>query len=125
MKKLLLILSFTLGLTTAANANTKDFAVGDVFFCEMEAFLSWEWDEGKVVNYKPQKFKFTVSDETTLKFGREGYLQGVELKITWMSDNLLDATKDSSVMSLKDGKFNYVSSFYSSASMIAATCDRF
>jgi hypothetical protein len=51
MKHLILTLSLILG-ATSVSANEKPFAVGDVFFCEMEAFTEWDGIVRKLKNYK-------------------------------------------------------------------------
>ena len=62
MKQLTLTLSLILGLATSVSANDKDFAVGDVFFCQMEAYVEWEWSAKRLQEYKRGKFKFTIAD---------------------------------------------------------------
>ena len=125
MRHLILTLSLLLGLATSVSANDKPYEVGDVFYCQMESFLSWEWEKNKPTRYETEKFKFTIKDRKTLQFGQGGYLNGVTISINYMLGTLLDANKESAVLSLDDGKLTYVSSFYTEANMIAATCDRF
>ena len=126
MRNLNLTLSLILGLATSVSANNKHFSVGDVFFCQMEEFVSWEWKGGKgLVNYRLEKFKFTISDRNTLQFGQEGYLSNAKLNITHLGTDLLKADEKFKKMSLERGNFNYVASYFDNATLIAAICDRF
>jgi len=49
MRYLILTLSLFLGLATSVSANARNFAVGDVFFCQMEEFVAWEWKDAKAL----------------------------------------------------------------------------
>jgi len=61
MKKTLLILFLSL-------LSTQGFAkVGDVYYCEMTQAI--ELKEGRLINYIPQKFKFTIDSDNMIKFG--------------------------------------------------------
>jgi len=126
MKHLTLTLSLILGLATIANANEKRFSVGDVFFCQMEAFTEWNWKERNLKNYKLEKFKFSIVDAKTIKFGEGGYFQASDMSIDRIGSKVLKAvTSRNAVMSLHENKFTLASSYYLSGSVIAATCDRF
>ena len=80
MKKtlLILILSFL---------STQGFAkVGDVYYCEMTQAI--ELKEGKLINYIPQKFKFTIESENIIRFGLDtNYFRGSAFKVIEFSDN--------------------------------------
>ena len=91
MKKLSLILLLTLGLTTALNANTKNFAVGDVFFCETIEDVEWVWDENRLKKYKLEKFKFSIVDQKTIKFGTGSSFENYEISIFDMFGRYLHA----------------------------------
>ena len=126
MKKLLLILSFTLGLTTAANANDKPFAVGDVFFCDMQINVDWNASEGGPLNhYRLDKFKFTITKHREIAFGQSGHFQKVKLDITYMGGQLLSGNNANSKLSLDGTNLNYVASYLAGPVLIVATCDRF
>ena len=87
MKHLILTLSLILGLGTSVSANNKPFEVGDVFYCQMEAFTEWNWNERKLTNYKLEKFKFSIVDPNTVKFGSQGYFGGNVMKIDYFPEN--------------------------------------
>ena len=123
MKHILLTISLIFG-ATAVSANNKDFAVGDVFYCQMEAFTKWNWNDRKLKNYILEKFRFSIVDRNTIKFGEQGYLAG-KMKIDYLVLNSLRANDDYSIMSIRGGNFSYVQSTSKSSVLIAATCDRF
>ena len=126
MKKLFLILSLTLSLTTAANANDKPFAVGDVFFCETLKHVGWVWaDEKQFKNYKLERFKFSIVDSKTIKFGKDGSFKDYEMEITDMLARILEAKTDYSILVLNKNDFNYSSATGFGLGFKAATCDRF
>ena len=80
MKKtlLILILSFL---------STQGFAkVGDVYYCEMTQAIVLK--EGWLINYIPQKFKFTIDSENMIRFGLDAnYFKGSTFKVIEFSDN--------------------------------------
>lgn len=80
MKKTLLVLIFFL-------LSTQSFAkVGDVYFCEMTQAI--ELKEGKLINYIPQKFKFTIESDNMIRFGLDvNYFRGSAFKVIEFSDN--------------------------------------
>ena len=80
MKKKLLTLIFLL-------FSTQGFAkVGDVYYCEMTQAI--ELKEGKLINYIPQKFKFTVESENIIRFGLDAnYFRGSAFEVIEFSDN--------------------------------------
>ena len=80
MKKTLLVLIFFL-------LSTHSFAkVGDVYFCEMTQAI--ELKEGKLINYIPQKFKFTIESDNMIRFGLDvNYFRGSAFKVIEFSDN--------------------------------------
>ena len=80
MKKtlLILILSFL---------STQGFAkVGDVYYCEMTQAI--ELKEGKLINYIPQKFKFTIESDNMIRFGLDAnYFKGSAFEVIEFSKN--------------------------------------
>ena len=80
MKKTLLIL-FLFFLSTQCFAK-----VGDVYYCEMTQAI--ELKEGKLINYVPQKFKFTIDSENIIRFGLDpNYFRGSAFEVIEFSDN--------------------------------------
>ena len=80
MKKTLLIL-FLFFLSTQGFAK-----VGDVYYCEMTQAI--ELKEGKLINYIPQKFKFTIDSDNMIRFGLDAnYFRGSAFKVIEFSDN--------------------------------------
>ena len=60
--------------------------VGDVYYCEMTQAI--ELKEGKLINYIPQKFKFTIESENIIRFGLDdNYFKGSAFKVIEFSDN--------------------------------------
>ena len=80
MKKTLLIL-FLFFLSTQGFAK-----VGDVYYCEMTQAI--ELKEGKLINYIPQKFKFTIDSDNMIRFGLDpNYFRGSAFEVIEFSDN--------------------------------------
>ena len=80
MKKTLLILFLSF-------LSTQGFAkVGDVYYCEMTQAI--ELKEGKLINYIPQKFKFTIDSDNMIKFGLDtNYFRGSAFEVIEFSNN--------------------------------------
>ena len=80
MKKTLLILFLSF-------LSTQGFAkVGDVYYCEMTQAI--ELKEGRLINYIPQKFKFTIDSDNMIRFGLDpNYFRGSAFEIIEFSDN--------------------------------------
>ena len=80
MRKTLLIL-FLFFLSTQGFAK-----VGDVYYCEMTQAI--ELKEGRLINYIPQKFKFTIDSDNIIRFGLDSnYFRGSTFKVIEFSDN--------------------------------------
>jgi len=80
MKKKLLILILPL-------LSIQSFAkVGDVYYCEMTQAI--ELKEGKLINYIPQKFKFTIESDNKIRFGLDAnYFKGSAFEVIEFSNN--------------------------------------
>ena len=80
MKKTLLILFLSF-------LSTQGFTkVGDVYYCEMTQAI--ELKEGKLVNYIPQKFKFTIESDNKIRFGLDtNYFRGSAFEVIEFSNN--------------------------------------
>ena len=80
MKKKLLILIIPL-------LSIQSFAkVGDVYYCEMTQAI--ELKEGKLINYIPQKFKFTIESGNMIRFGLDAnYFKGSAFEVIEFSNN--------------------------------------
>ena len=80
MKKTLLILFLSF-------LSTQGFAkVGDVYYCEMTQAI--ELKEGKLVNYIPQKFKFTIDSDNMIRFGLDSnYFRGSAFEVIEFFNN--------------------------------------
>jgi len=80
MKKKLLILIIPL-------LSIQSFAkVGDVYYCEMTQAI--ELKEGKLINYIPQKFKFTIESGNMIRFGLDAnYFKGSTFEVIEFSNN--------------------------------------
>jgi len=80
MKKTLLI--FFLSFLSA-----QGFAkAGDVYYCEMTQAI--ELKEGKLINYIPQKFKFTIDSDNMIRFGLDSnYFKGSTFDVIEFSNN--------------------------------------
>ena len=80
MKKTILVLIFFL-------LSTHSFAkVGDVYYCEMTQAI--ELKEGRLINYIPQKFKFTIDSDNMIRFGLDSnYFKGSIFEVIEFSNN--------------------------------------
>ena len=80
MQKTILVLIFFL-------LSTNSFAkVGDVYYCEMTQAI--ELKEGKLINYIPQKFKFTIDSDNIIRFGLDAnYFKGSTFEVIEFSNN--------------------------------------
>ena len=80
MQKTILVLIFFL-------LSTHSFAkVGDVYYCEMTQAI--ELKEGRLINYIPQKFKFTIDSDNMVRFGLDpNYFRGSTFEVIEFSDN--------------------------------------
>ena len=79
MKKTLLILFLSF-------LSTQGFAkVGDVYYCEMTQAI--ELNEGRLINYIPQKFKFTIDSDNMIRFGLDSnYFRGSVFEVIEFSN---------------------------------------
>ena len=126
MRNLILTLSLILGLGTSVSANDKPFAVGDVFFCQGEVLVEWDWEKKELIRYNTQNFQFSIIDDTTIQFGTGGYLNEIEMSIERFGfQTLKGRIVESSVFSLHQNKFTFAQSHYNDNKIITATCDRF
>ena len=80
MKKILLILFLSF-------LSTQGFAkVGDVYYCEMTQAI--ELKEGRLINYIPQKFKFTIDSDNMIRFGLDAnYFKGSAFEVIEFFNN--------------------------------------
>ena len=80
MQKTILVLIFFL-------LSTNSFAkVGDVYYCEMTQAI--ELKEGRLINYIPQKFKFTIDSDNMIRFGLDAnYFRGSAFEVIEFSNN--------------------------------------
>ena len=80
MKKTLLFLFLSF-------LSAQGFAkVGDVYYCEMTQAI--ELKEGRLINYIPQKFKFTIDSDNIIRFGLDdNYFKGSTFEVIEFSNN--------------------------------------
>ena len=80
MKKILFFLIFT-----CISSQTLS-EVGDIYYCEMTQAI--ELKEEKLIKYIPQKFKFTILGDNSIKFGEDAnYFRGLELEVIAFSND--------------------------------------
>ena len=126
MRHLILTLSLILGLATSVSANNKPFAVGDVFYCDTIKDVGWVWaDKQQFKNYTPEKFKFSIVDEKTIKFGKGNSFNDYEMSIEYMIWPFLKAGTDYAKLTLHENEFGFVQSLSQANRLQVATCDRF
>ena len=127
VKRILTALTLsTISLTAAASANARDFAVGDVFYCDTIKSVGWVWkDEKQFKNYRPEKFKFSIVDLKTIKFGSGGSFADYSMGIEYMYGTTLKTKDDIATLRLEGSEFLFSSAHFFGGSFQAATCDRF
>ena len=125
MKYLLILLYFILS-AGAVNANSKALAVGDVFTCQMEAFVQWDWEKTELTGYQKEQFKFSITDENTVKFDEASYFENLVLNISYIGYKILALNSEDGniVAKLKDDKFSIVAISYDASDFITAKCER-
>ena len=81
------IMKTTLLILFLSFLSAQGFAkVGDVYYCEMTQAI--ELKEGRLINYIPQKFKFTIDSDNMIRFGLDpNYFRGSTFEVIEFSDN--------------------------------------
>ena len=125
MKYLLIVLYFILS-AGAVNANAKALAFGDVFTCQMEAFVQWDWEKTELTGYQKEQFKFSITDENTVKFEEASYFENLALNISYIGYKILALNSEDGniVAKLKEDKFSIVAISYDASDFITAKCER-
>ena len=121
MQKTILVLIFFL-------LSTNSFAkIGDVYYCEMTQAI--ELKEGKLINYIPQKFKFTIDSDNMIRFGLDAnYFKGSTFEVIEFSNNGEQFYGDNFEYSYGDFYFTKVFRWVSTevdtltATAVSATC---
>ena len=108
------------------NANAKALSVGDVFSCQMEAFVQWDWEKTKLTGYQKEQFKFSITDQNTVKFEEASYFENLALNISYIGYKILALNSEDGniVAKLKDDKFSIVAISYDASDFITAQCER-
>ena len=97
-----------------------------VIFFQMEESLDWVTETKKIKKFKLEKFKFSIQNEKTIKFGSSGSFSNFEMNIEFYhSPEIFRARTDNTVLMYNNGKFNFSSAFSDHAGLVAATCDKF
>ena len=108
------------------NANAKALSVGDVFSCQMEAFVQWDWEKTKLTGYQKERFKFSITNQNTVKFEEASYFENLALNISYIGYKILALNSEDGniVAKLKDDKFSIVAISYDASDFITAKCER-
>ena len=108
------------------NANAKALSVGDVFSCQMEAFVQWDWEKTKLTGYQKERFKFSITDQNTVKFEEASYFENLALNISYIGYKILALNSEDGniVAKLKDDKFSIIAISYDASDFITAKCER-
>ena len=108
------------------NANAKALSVCDVFSCQMEAFVQWDWEKTKLTGYQKERFKFSITDQNTVKFEEASYFENLALNISYIGYKILALNSEDGniVAKLKDDKFSIVAISYDASDFITAKCER-
>ena len=125
MKYFLIFLYFIFSAGTV-NANARALSVGDVFTCQMEAFVQWDWEKTELTGYQKEQFKFSITDQNTVKFEEASYFEDLALNISYIGYKILALNSEDGniVAKLNDDKFSIVAISYDASDFIAAKCDR-
>ena len=108
------------------NANAKALSVGDVFSCQMEAFVQWDWEKTKLTGYQKERFKFSITNQNTVKFEEASYFENLALNISYIGYKILALNSEDGniVAKLKNDKFSIVAISYDASDFITAKCER-
>jgi len=125
MKYLLIFLYFIIS-AGFVHANAKALSVGDVFTCQMEAFVQWDWEKTELTGYQKEQFKFSIADENTVKFDEVSYFENLELNISYIGYKILALNSEDGniIAKLKGKNFSIVAISYDASDFITAKCDR-
>jgi len=125
MKYSLIFLYFIFSAGTV-NANAKALSVGDVFTCQMEAFVQWDWEKTELTGYQKEQFKFSITDETTVKFDEASYFENLVLNISSIGYKIwaLNSEDGKIGAKLKGDNFSIVAISYDASDFITAKCER-
>ena len=110
----------------SVHANAKALSVGDVFTCQMEAFVQWDWEKTELTGYQKEQFKFSITDENTVKFDEASYFENLVLNISYIGYKILALNSEDGniVAKLKGDNFSIVAISYDASDFITAKCDR-
>jgi|GEM_PF-2622364 len=124
--KYLLIFLYLIISAGFVHANAKALSVGDVFTCQMEAFVQWDWEKTELTGYQKEQFKFSITDENTVKFDEASYFENLALNISYIGYKILALNSEDGniVAKLKGDNFSIVAISYDASDFITAKCDR-
>ena len=110
----------------SVHANAKALSVGDVFICQMEAFVQWDWEKTELTGYQKEQFKFSIADENTVKFDEVSYFENLELNISYIGYKILALNSEDGniIAKLKGKNFSIVAISYDASDFITAKGDR-
>jgi len=114
-----------IGSAFEACADEMAYAPGDVFYCEMTMFLDYDSETKKIDHQFLDKFKFSIYNSDTIRFGEGSWFSRQEFQISVLAGDLFFARDKFGSISFYAGKFNYAGAFYSGSRLISAVCDRF
>ena len=97
-----------------------------MFSCQMEAFVQWDWEKTKLTGYQKERFKFSITDQNTVKFEEASYFENLALNISYIGYKILALNSEDGniVAKLKDDKFSIVAISYDASDFITAKCER-
>ena len=124
--KYLLIFLYLIFSAGSVHANVKALSVGDVFTCQMEAFVQWDWEKTELTGYQKEQFKFSITDKNTVKFDEASYFENLVLNISYIGYKILALNSEDGniVAKLKGDNFSIVAISYDASDFITAKCDR-
>ena len=110
----------------SVHVNAKALSVGDVFTCQMEAFVQWDWEKTELTGYQKEQFKFSITDQNTVKFEEASYFENLALNISYIGYKILALNSEDGniVAKLKGDNFSIVAISYDASDFITAKCDR-
>ena len=92
----------------------------------MEAFAQWDWEKTELTGYQKEQFKFSITDENTVKFDEASYFENLVLNISYIGYKILALNSEDGniVAKLKGDNFSIVAISYDASDFITAKCDR-